>query len=279
MRPSRPMPRADVVDVGADLLAQVGDLVDEGDLHRQEAVGGVFDELGGLEAGEQDRRLDQEQRAIELAHLLAPALALHPDHHAVGPHEIVDRGALAQELRIGDHVEVRLRVGGADDVRDLASGADRHRRLGHHDGIAVHRGGDLLGGLAHVGEVGVAVAAPAGRADRDEHQVGVGHRGRQVLVELEAPGRGVARHQRVQPGLIDRNLVAAQPPDLQLILVDAGDMVAELGEAGARYQADIAGPDHCDFHGALPPVRASGQCFRSCAMASTASRTLRPIFG
>ncbi len=38
-----------VLDVGADLLAQIGDLVDEGDLGGEEAVGGVFDEFGGLE--------------------------------------------------------------------------------------------------------------------------------------------------------------------------------------------------------------------------------------
>ena len=32
-------PLRDVVDVGTDLLAQIGDLVDEGDLRRQEGVG------------------------------------------------------------------------------------------------------------------------------------------------------------------------------------------------------------------------------------------------
>ena len=47
----------DVLDVGADLLAQVGDLVDEGDLGREEGVGGVLDQLGGAPVGEQDRRL------------------------------------------------------------------------------------------------------------------------------------------------------------------------------------------------------------------------------
>ena len=71
MRPIEPDAARHVVHVGADLVAQVGDLVDVGDLHRQEGVGGILDELGGLEAGEQDRRLDQEQRPIELAHDLA----------------------------------------------------------------------------------------------------------------------------------------------------------------------------------------------------------------
>ena len=39
----------DVLHVGADLLAQIGDLVDEGDLGREEAVGGVFRQLGRLD--------------------------------------------------------------------------------------------------------------------------------------------------------------------------------------------------------------------------------------
>ena len=39
----------DVLHIGADLLAQIGDLVDEGDLGREEGVGGVFDELGRLD--------------------------------------------------------------------------------------------------------------------------------------------------------------------------------------------------------------------------------------
>ena len=40
----------DVLDIGADLLAQIGDLVDEGDLGRQKGIGGIFDELGGAPA-------------------------------------------------------------------------------------------------------------------------------------------------------------------------------------------------------------------------------------
>ena len=53
----------DLLHVGADALAQVGHLVDEGDLGREEGVGRVLDQLGGLERGEQDRGLDQVQAA------------------------------------------------------------------------------------------------------------------------------------------------------------------------------------------------------------------------
>ena len=36
----------DVLHVGADLLAEVGDLVDEGDLHGEEGIGGILDQFG-----------------------------------------------------------------------------------------------------------------------------------------------------------------------------------------------------------------------------------------
>ncbi len=94
-----------VVHIGADLLAQIGHLVDEGDLHRQERVGGVFGQFRRLDAGEHDRRLDQIERAVELAQHLARAVALGADHHAVRPHEVADRVALAQEFRVGGDVE------------------------------------------------------------------------------------------------------------------------------------------------------------------------------
>ena len=107
-----------VVHVGADPLAQVRHLVDEGDLHRQEGVGGVLGQLGGLDAGEHDRRLDQVERAVELPQHVACAVALGADHHAVGPHEVADGVALAQELRIGGDVEVEIGTRAAHDLGD-----------------------------------------------------------------------------------------------------------------------------------------------------------------
>ena len=162
-----------VLHVGADLLAQVRHLVDEGDLDRQEGVGGVLDQLGRAPLGEQHRRLVEEERPVELAHHFAGFLAIGADDDAVGPLEVVDRCAFAQEFGVGDNGEFAFGPGLADDVLDLIAGADRHGRFGHHDGEAVHVLGDLLGGGIDVGEVGMAVAAAGGRADGDEDGVGV----------------------------------------------------------------------------------------------------------
>ena len=55
MRGSRPMPRGDLADVGADLLADVRDLVDERDLGREEGVRRELDHLRGGDVGAHDR--------------------------------------------------------------------------------------------------------------------------------------------------------------------------------------------------------------------------------
>ena len=65
-RPADPGVRTDalddVVDVGADRLAHRRDGVDERDLHRQEAVGGVLDRLRRRRVGDQHRGLQRRRR-------------------------------------------------------------------------------------------------------------------------------------------------------------------------------------------------------------------------
>ena len=67
--------------------------------------------------------------------------------------------------------------------------------------------------------------------------------------ELEAPGREVALQQVVQPRLVDRRLAALEHLDLALVDVDAQHVVADLGEARARDQADVAGTENGETHG------------------------------
>ena len=176
----------DLLHVGADLFGEVRDLVDEGDLGREERVRGVFDHLGGAAFREHQRRLVQRQRAIDVAHHLAAALVGGADHDAIGELEVADRRALAQELGIGGDDDVGLGIGLADDALDLVAGADRNGRLRHHDGEAGQRLRDLFRGGVDVGQIGVAIAAARRRADRDEHGIGIRDRLRQVGGEARA---------------------------------------------------------------------------------------------
>jgi hypothetical protein len=43
-----------ILHIGTNLLAQIGHFVDEGNLHGEEGVGGIFNQLGALAAGEHD---------------------------------------------------------------------------------------------------------------------------------------------------------------------------------------------------------------------------------
>jgi hypothetical protein len=160
------------LDVGADLFAERRDLVDEGDLGREEGVGGVLDHLGRFEIGVDDGEVAQEERAVDVAHHALRAVRFDADDHAIGAHEVVDRRAFAQELWVRCDVEGGVGAGGAHDLLDLAVGADGDGRFRDDHGVAGQRAGDLLGGGEDVGEVGVAVAAAGGGAHGDEDRLG-----------------------------------------------------------------------------------------------------------
>ena len=136
----------DLLHVGADLLAQIGDLVDEGDLGREKGVGRIFGEFGRAAPDEDERRRVERQRPVDFLHHLARARVLDADDDAVGALEILDRRAFAQEFRIGDDGEIGVRIDLADDALDLVAGADRHGGFVDDDREAVERAGDRLGG-------------------------------------------------------------------------------------------------------------------------------------
>ena len=92
------------------------------------------------------------------------------------------------------------------------------------------------------------VAAPRGRADGDEDGVRFGDRVGQIGREGEAAAPHVALDETVEPGLEDRHDAAVERLDLARVLVDADDVVSEVGEAGAGYEPDIARPDHDNTH-------------------------------
>ena len=120
--------------------------------------------------------------------------------------EVADRRALAQEFRIGDDGEVRVRPRLADDALDFVAGADRHRRFRHNNGEMRQRLRDLARGVIDISEIRVPVAAARRRADRDENGVGLADRALQVGGEGQPALRGVAGDEFRQARLVDRHL-------------------------------------------------------------------------
>ena len=195
----------DILHIGADLFAQVGDFVDEGDLGRQKRVGGVFDQFRAAPVDEIERRLVEVERTIDLAHHFAGARIADADDDAVGPLEIVDRRAFAQKFRIRTTANSAPGAGFGDDPLDLVAGSDRHGRFGDDDGKALDRLGDVARGGVDIGEIGDTVAAPRRRADGDEDDFRPGDGGGEVGGEGKAAVAHIGRDQSVEAGFEDRD--------------------------------------------------------------------------
>ena len=111
MRPSRPMPRATSCTSAPTFSQRSAISLMKVILVARKALAAYLISSAVSSAGEEDRRLDQIERPVELAHHLARALGLGADDDPVGAHEIVDRRAFAQEFRVGGDVELGLRAG------------------------------------------------------------------------------------------------------------------------------------------------------------------------
>ena len=74
--------------------------------------------------------------------------------------------------------------------------------------------------------------------------------------EVQPAGGVVGLDHRLQARLVDRDHAAIEPIDLGRVDVDADHVVADLGQARAGDQADIAGAEDGDAHGLIPVVEA-----------------------
>jgi hypothetical protein len=172
------------------------------------------------------------------------------DHHAAGLHEVLDRGALAQELGVGHHRERQL-AGIAPHqlaLHDLAhtiGGAHRRRALADDQCVMLQACADLARHRQHVADVGCAVPA-ARRAHCDELDRAVCHRRIRVGGEHQAAAPAVANDQVFEARLMERQAAAVQLRDTRRVGVHAHHVVHQLGQARRRHQADIAGAVHRD---------------------------------
>ena len=263
----------DVENIGAETLAQVGDFVDEGHLHRQEHVGRIFDHLRAA-----TRRIDDPPAVafdgpVDLPHHLARAVVLDPDDDSVGPLEVLDRRAFAQEFWIRDDGERTLRRVLGDDALDLVACADRDRRLNHDNGEVFDNLADSASRVVNEMHVGRADLRQRRRADGDEDRLrpapGLFQAGR----EREPARSLIGEHQLAQARLVDRNATLSQTCDFALVDLDADDLVAKIGQTGPRNEADIARANHHNAHRMNPrPIAASISAARAALAARLPKR-------
>ncbi len=94
----------------------------------------------------------------------------------------------------------------------------------------------------------MAIATARGRAHGDEDRVRALDPRSEVGGEGQPVGRSVVGDELIKAGFIDRHAAGQDRIDLASVLIDAHDVMAEIGETGARYQADISRADHRDLH-------------------------------
>ena len=110
---------------------------------------------------------------VQLPHRRRRALVVRfdADDDAIGLHEVFDRRALLEELRIADDAERLRRLASRSSSRTRLRRADRHGALVDDDGVLVHRAADVARHGEHVLQIGRAVLALR-RADGDEDDLG-----------------------------------------------------------------------------------------------------------
>ena len=100
----------------------------------------------------------------------------------------------------------------------------------------------------NVGEIGMAVAAPGRRADRNEHRIRLGHRRGQIGGEIEPPRLHIGRDHRIEARLENRDLAPAQAAILSPSLSTQVTWWPKSAKARAGNQPHIARANHGDPH-------------------------------
>ena len=240
-----------IMHIRTDFFTKIGDFIDEGDLGREEGIGGVFNQLRRFQRCRQYGRFNQIERAIEPLQHGEPLIILNPNDHAVRAHEITNRAAFPQKFRVGGNADGKFWPHALHNGAHFPPGADRHGGFRHQHQGAGRGARHFLGCGINIGKISMAIAAPGWRADREENGIRPGDGGLQIGGEAKPASSDIFRNQLIQPRFIDRHAPFMQRGDLGGINIHHRYIHAEFGEAGAGYQADIAGPDHGDAHGVL----------------------------
>ena len=227
----------DLDHVGAGLLADVGDLVDERDLRGQERVGGELDHLGALDVRAHERRVE---RRVEVDDRVAGPVAVVADDDAVRVQEVLDRRALLEELGAGDVGEALALLG--EQPLDRRAGADRARSTSSPARGGRRRASPRRRRARRRGRRRPSRSA----ACRRRRTAGARARARRARSVEKCRRSRWRSTSSARPGLPDRDAALLEALDLGLVDVDAPDVVAELGEAGGGDQADVARADDPD---------------------------------
>ena len=232
----------DLPEVDLHPLAELGELVDERDVHGAEDVLEQLRQLGRLRRGDPVHGVDGG--AVELGGALGAGLGDPADdlgHVLRRPVGAAGIDALGREREV--EVRADLQAGCLETGQHLLPGRARVGRRLEHDEVARAAGArDLLGRRVQDREVGLALLRER-RRQRDQDRVGVaqlvvvGRRAQPLAVD-----EPLQRPRRERPRCSSRrgSACATRSASRSTSSTDA----ARLGEHLGERHADVAGPDN-----------------------------------
>src|SRR5450432_3697243 len=206
----------------------------------------MLNQLSAVYVGDENWR---HERLVDLFHEVNGVFALCANHDAVRLHQVGDRAAFAQELRIAHDIKFSaVPVIALDRLANLFAGFDWHCALVHDHAIACHDAGNLPRDLFDKAEIDAAVRLLRSRhGDKDNLRV--------LDAVLNAAGktkpvcRNISLNDFFQSGFVDGHLARLKRFYLSRIVIDADDVVSDVGKAGPGDETDITGADDGNIHG------------------------------
>jgi hypothetical protein len=153
--------------------------------------------------------------------------------------EVRHRGAFAQKLGIGSHIEIRARCAVAlHHAPDPLIRVHRHRALLNDHFISADAARNLRCDCIHVRQVGIA-GVRLRRAHRNEDRLSVPRGLSQIRGELQ-PLVAMTCQQLGQKVLMDRHAAFAQQGHFLFIVVHTDNRMPDLRKTHRRHKSDIA---------------------------------------
>jgi len=158
-------------------------------------------------------------------------------------HQVMNGAAFAKKFGVTNDVKLRAAtVVTFDCFGDTLSCFHRHGTFVDNYSIVGEHVCDLAGNLFDEAKINLSVRLRRG-GNCDENDLGIVDSFTNAAAEAQTVGRDVAMDDLLQPGLINRDPAGLEGFDFFFIVVDANDIVSDVGEAGAGNETYIAGAD------------------------------------
>ena len=240
------------IDVGAIPLAEVGNLVDEGDLAGQHCVAGILDHLSASDIQDENRVSLPHEGVIQSPHDFPSLGIIHAAHNAIGFHEIHNRITFLQELWIVCDLKWNFRLR-TNCIAHFMTRSNWHGAL-DHDGL--HRrlriqsfqfNSDVIRNLEHIFQICTSIIS-AWRSNADENDCRIAICHVSICCERKSSRMRIALNHFGQTRFIDWTFAFSQSRNLCFIDIQASHMISHVCKASTCDKSDISSSNHRDVH-------------------------------